>query len=151
MMLICFASHISFLLLSMSLSPVDSSSSILSGTTLSVLEAGFFCPAGARWHWPLVTPMVPKFLVLAVGIVSLRASGKSPGVRHVNIISDRKMGSPDQPSTKSNGLPFPGKCASWEEQGKTFYFLLLFKKTNCPWNQIKVKYILKYSGPAKIS
>ena len=151
MMLICFASHISFLLLSMSLSSVDSSSSILSGTILSALEVGFFCPAEARWHWPLVTLMMPKFLVLAVGIVSLRASGKSPGIWHVNIIRNGKVGSPDQPSIKSNGLPFPGKCASWEEQGKIFFFLLLCEKTNCPWNQIKVKYILKYSGPAKIS
>lgn len=70
----------------------------------------------------------------AVGIVSLRASGKSPGVRHVNIIRDRKMGSPDQPSTKSNGLPFPGKRASWEEQGKTFLFSFAFQK-----NQLSVK------------
>lgn len=132
MMLICFASHISFLLLSMSLSPVDSSSSILSGTTLSVLEAGFFCPAGARWHWPLVTPMVPKFLVLLVLCPwehLVRAL-----VYDVNIIRDRKMGSPDQPSTKSNGLPFPGKCASWEEQGKTFLFSFAFQK-----NQLSVK------------
>ena len=117
MMLICFASHISFLALSMSLSAADSSSSIFSGTILSALEVGFPCPAEARWHRLLVTPTVPKFLELAVGIVFLRASGESPAVCdcHVNITRDGKMGSPDQPSTHSDGLPFPGKCASWGE------------------------------------
>lgn len=52
----------------------------------------------------------------------------------------------------SNGLCFPGKCAHGEQGENTlFYFLLLCERTNCPWNQIKVKYILKYCGPTKIS
>ena len=86
----------------------------------------FFPPPGPA--------LVPKFLVFTVGIVSLRASGKTPGVCHVNIIRSGKMGSPDKPSTKSNGLPFPGKCASWEEQGKTFLFCFALRK-----NQLSVK------------